>query len=138
MPKDISGEIELHNNKSLSTTVSAEKKKLSREKKTWKKSSPICKKWWWLIFKNFVDVAKVNAWLINRICIDPNVSLLDFQRQLVISLLKTPTKNESSQNSIPKFHSPGHPSSMQNILLEKRMVDFSNHMIDRNPENKRR
>lgn len=100
------------------------------------------KKWWWPIFSNFIDAAKVNAWKLYRICIDPSISLLDFQRSLVISLLKTPINSnepdEETEKSEAKFQNPGRPSAMQNLFLDKVREDCTNHIIERNTEGKRR
>lgn len=108
------------------------------------------KKWWWAIFTNFIDVAKANAWKLYKENVDPKISLLDFQRAIAVSLLKTPIENDTLMHSVMSLASgdnliginnpstSGRPSAIHSIILNEIKKDPADHLIIRNPENKRR
>lgn len=106
------------------------------------------KKWWWPIFVNCIDIAKVNAWKLYREFVDSKTTLLDFQRAIAVSLLKSEidiSSNKSSSvdmkndiNPIPETTCTGRPSAMQNHFLQQKQKDRTGHIITKNPENKRR
>lgn len=98
------------------------------------------KKWWWPIFTNFIDVAKVNAWKLYKLANGSKISLLDFQRSLAIALLSTP--EEVSEDEIITCLAPqnniGRPSSFGMQQLNATKKDKTSHLIQKNPDNKRR
>lgn len=98
------------------------------------------KKWWWPIFTNFLDVAKVNAWRLYRLTIDPQIPLLDFQRNVAVSLLKTPDEALENKEAIiiPVQKRFGRPSKIQVLAINATKMDKSTHLIEKNPENKRK
>ena len=95
------------------------------------------KKWWWPIFTNFIDVAKTNAWNLYKIAVDPKISLLEFQRSVALALLKANEYSEDLQPSTSFTHCIGRPSFFQDLALRETRKDPTNHIIEKNPSNKR-
>lgn len=95
------------------------------------------KKWWFPIFTNFIDVAKANAWRLYRDIMDSKISLLDFQRSIAVSLMKTPEEMQTDIN-LPTVSHVGRPSSVQKAILNVTRRDHLDHIIIKNDENKRK
>ncbi len=96
------------------------------------------KKWWWPLFVNFFEVAKVNAWKLYQKTNHMDMSLLEFQRILATSLLKTPIYDTTEQDSEPSTSHTGRPSAFQEQILKSVTKDKIAHIIVRNPSDSRR
>ncbi|GFQ93135.1 hypothetical protein TNCT_157221 [Trichonephila clavata] len=67
-------------------------------------------------FTNSIDIAKTNAWQLYRDVMASEMSLLDFQRSITASLMKT-LEEIQTDISIPSVLHVGRPSATQNVIL---------------------
>ena len=88
------------------------------------------KKWWWSLFINFIDVSLCNAWSLHRVIHGKELDLLEFRRQVAISLLKS--QPETSLDFL--IHNPfliGRPSHLK-MFADPRHTS-KEHCIAKNP-----